>query len=572
MGKDSTEKLEILRHSTSHVMALAVKQLFPGTKIAIGPPIEDGFYYDFDIPKRVVTEDLQKIEKKMRQIIQNNYKFEKIEKKREEAIKFFKNKKEDYKVEILNELSDEMVTIYKTGPFFDLCKGPHLNSTGEIKYFKLLSVTGAYWRGDENRQQLQRIYGTAFFTEKELKEYLSLLEKAKEIDHRKLGRRLGYFDIYSEYGAGLVFWLPKGVILREIIENYWKKIHKERGYQLVITPHIAKSELWKTSGHLQFYKEYMYSQTKMKEEEYIIRPMNCPAHVMIYKSQIRSYRDLPLRLCELGTVYRYERSGVLHGLLRVRGFTQDDAHIFTTFENLGDEIIEVLKLTFEILERFGFKEYEIRLSTKPERYIGSDRNWEIAESALEESMKKLGLHYEIDPGEGVFYGPKIDVKIKDCLKRLWQCSTIQIDFNLPQKFKLTYRDKNSREKIVVMIHRAIFGSLERFVGILLENYAGELPLWLAPIQVAVMNITTKQAGYATEVAKKLEEFGIRCRVDTEDETLNYKLRNAILEKIPYIVIVGKREESEEKISVRDKNKNLGLMKIEEFRDFLKSKI
>jgi len=543
--------LQTLRHSAAHILASAVVELFPGTKLGIGPAIENGFYYDFDLPVKLTEDDLPKIEQKMLQIIEKDYKFIRQEIDKQQAIKMFKERNEIYKLELLNEINEDKVSIYIHNNFVDLCRGPHINSTGELKYFKLLSVSGAYWRGDEKNPQLTRIYGTAFFTKEELEKYLQQLEEAKKRDHRKLGRELELFDIYEEeFGSGLVFWLPKGAIIRKIIEEYLRELHLKNGYQIVYTPHIAKSVLWEISGHLGFYSEYMYSPMDIEGQKYIIKPMNCPGHVLIYKSKLHSYKELPIRLFELGTVYRYERSGVLHGLMRVRGFTQDDAHIFCTPQQVQQEIMNLLDTVVKVLNKFGFKEYSIKLSTRPQKYIGDLDNWELAENALKTALENKGLPYEIDPGEGVFYGPKIDLKIKDAIGRLWQCSTIQVDFNLPQRFDVKYRDSDGQDKYVIMIHRALLGSLERFFAVLIENYAGVFPLWLAPVQVKILPISDKFLDYSKKILLQLQNNGFRVELDDSETTLQYKIRVAISQKIPYVVIIGQKEQQENKISVR----------------------
>lgn len=563
--------LQTLRHSASHIMASAVLELFPGTKLGIGPAIEDGFYYDFDLPVKISDSDLPKIEQKMFEIIEKDYKFIRQEITKEEAKKLFKERNEIYKLELINEIPEEKVSIYTHNNFVDLCRGPHINSTGQLKYFKLLSVSGAYWRGDEKNPQLTRIYGTAFFTKEELDEYLNRLEEAKKRDHRKLGRELELFEIFEEkFGSGLVFWLPKGAIVRKIIEDYLKEFHLKNGYNIVYTPHIAKTNLWETSGHLGFYSEYMFPPMDIEGQKYIIKPMNCPGHVLIYKSKLHSYRELPLRFFELGNVYRYERSGVLHGLMRVRGFTQDDAHIFCTPENVEEEILSLLDTVVKILEKFGFKEYHIKLSTRPEKYIGDLEHWDLAENALKTALGKKNLKYEIDPGEGVFYGPKIDLKIKDAIGRLWQCSTIQVDFNLPQRFDVKYRDKDGQDKYVIMIHRALLGSLERFFAVLIENYAGVFPFWLAPVQVKILPVSDKVLPYAEEIKNKILKNNFRVELDDSASTLQYKIRYAITQKIPYVVIIGQKEQKSNQISIRrygsDKTEILG---IEQFVEELK---
>ncbi len=552
MNKDSINfDLETLRHSASHILASAVVELYPGTKLGIGPAIEDGFYYDFDLPIKISEDDLPKIEEKMSEIVKKNYKFIKQEISKEEAIEFFKQKNETYKLELINEISDNKVSIYTHNNFTDLCRGPHIESTAQLKYFKLLSVSGAYWRGNEKNPQLTRIYGTAFFTKEELDEYLNRLEESKKRDHRRLGRELELFEIFEdEFGSGLVFWLPKGAIIRKIIEDYLKEFHLKNGYQLVYTPHIAKINLWEKSGHLSFYSENMFSPMEVEGQKYIIKPMNCPGHVLIYKSKLHSYKELPLRFFELGNVYRYERSGVLHGLMRVRGFTQDDAHIFCTPENVESEILSLLDIIVKILDKFGFKEYSIKLSTRPDKFIGDLKHWDLAEKALKTALEKKGLKYDIDPGEGVFYGPKIDLKIKDAIGRLWQCSTIQVDFNLPQRFDVKYRDKDGQDKYVIMIHRALLGSLERFFAVLIENYAGVFPFWLAPIQLRVLPISEKFLRYAFEVKEVFEEHNFRTEVDVSSSTLQHKIRDGITQKVPYLIIVGQKEQQERKVSIR----------------------
>jgi threonyl-tRNA synthetase len=574
MNNSKNFDLQTLRHSASHIMASAVVELFPGTKLGIGPAIEDGFYYDFDIPTKISEDDLPKIEQKMREIIEKDYKFLRQEISKEEAIKLFKEKKETYKLELLQEIPDEKVSIYIHNNFVDLCRGPHINSTGELKYFKLLSVSGAYWRGNEKNPQLVRIYGTAFFTKEELEEYLNKLEEAKKRDHRKLGKELELFDIFEEeFGSGLVFWLPKGAVIRKIIEDYLREFHFKNGYQIVYTPHVAKSNLWEVSGHLSFYSEYMFSPMDVEGQKYIIKPMNCPGHVLIYKSKLRSYKELPIRFFELGTVYRYERSGVLHGLMRVRGFTQDDAHIFCTPETVEDEILRLLDTVVMVLSKFGFKEYNIKLSTRPEKFIGDLEHWELAENALKTALEKKNLKYEIDPGEGVFYGPKIDLKIKDAIGRLWQCSTIQVDFNLPQRFNVRYRDKDGQDKYVIMIHRALLGSLERFFAVLIENYAGVFPLWLSPVQVRILPISEKFIDYANEVKIKLEKENFRVEIDDTSSTLQYKIREAIKQKIPYLVILGQKELQNKEVSVRQYGSGkTNTYKIDEFIENLKKQI
>jgi len=566
--------LSTLRHSCSHVMAEAVKILWPETKLAIGPSIEDGFYYDFDKNEPFSNEDLLKIEQQMQKIIAKDEPFLRQELDRAEAVDLFKKINEDYKVELIKDLPNETVSIYKTGKdFLDLCRGPHVKSTGEIKFFKLLSVAGAYWHGIETNPMLQRIYGTCFNTQKELDEYLKNLEEVKLRDHRKLGPGLGFFDIYhEEAGAGLVFYHPKGALLRTIIEDYEKKEHLKRGYQMVITPHIMEAGLWKTSGHLDYYKENMYT-LKVDEKEFVLKPMNCPGHILIYKSKTRSYKDLPIRLFELGTVYRREKAGVLHGLLRVRGFTQDDAHVFCLAEQLPQEIKAIIDFVFDTMKVFGFDSVGIELSTRPEKSIGSDEDWQRATDALESALKEKGLKYDVNAGDGAFYGPKIDIKLKDALKRTWQCATIQCDFALPKRFALTYVDAEGKEKQPIMLHRVLLGSLERFIGALIEHYKGELPLWLSPTQVLLIPIKEQGALYAQKVKEELERNQIRVDIDIRNDTLDKKIRNAELNKIPYCLILGDREAKQAQVSVRKKGRgDLGAVALDKFIEELINQI
>jgi len=571
----ANRELDTLRHSCSHIMAAAVKELYGlKVKLGIGPSIEDGFYYDFDKKEPFTDEDLKSIEKKMREIIKQDEPFLREELSRKEALGLFKKLKEDFKVELINELPDEKVTIYKTGEqFTDLCRGPHIEATGKIKAFKLLSVAGAYWHGIETNPMLQRIYGTSFLTQKELDEYLKNLDEAKKRDHRKLGPALGFFDIYHEQaGAGLVFYYPKGAVLRTIIEDYEKKEHLRRGYEMVITPHIMQSGLWQTSGHYEYYKENMYT-FKIEDKEFVLKPMNCPGHILIYKSKNHSYRELPLRFFELGTVYRHEKAGVLHGLLRVRGFTQDDAHIFCLPEQLKDEIKAIIDFVFDTMKVFGFNEVSIELSTRPEKYIGTEKDWENATRALEESLKEKSLAFGINVGEGAFYGPKIDIKLKDALKRKWQCATIQCDFALPKRFNLTYIDSDGKEKQPIMLHRVILGSLERFIGALIENYGGALPLWLSPVQVTVIPIKTEFQEYAGKVVRHLQEKCIRVKLDNRNETLDKRIREAEIEKLPYILIIGQREMASDSVAVRKRGEgDKGSVSLEEFLDKLNLQI
>jgi threonyl-tRNA synthetase len=534
--------LNSLRHSTAHVMAQAVQELFPGTKLTIGPPIEDGFYYDFDGDHRFIPEDLEKIEKRMRQIVEGNHAFTMSTHSSEEARAFWSQRGEKYKVELINDFNQPTVTYCAHDTFVDLCRGGHVESTRDIRHFKLLRIAGAYWRGDEKREQLQRIYGTAWPSKQELDDYLKRLEEAKKRDHRDLGPRLGLFTILPDtIGPGLIFWLPKGATLRKIIEDYLRTLLERNGYQFVVTPHIAHVDLWKTSGHWGFYQENMFSPMKIDDQEYLLKPMNCPGHIQIYKTGLHSYRELPLRIAEMGTVYRYERSGVMHGLLRVRGFTQDDAHIFCRPEQIGEEVEKIIDLTLEVLKTFGFSEYSVSLSTRPEKFVGDPENWERAEKALAESLTRKGLKHDIDAGGGAFYGPKIDIKIKDSLGRYWQCSTVQVDFNLPERFDLTYRGDDGKDQRVIMVHRALLGSVERFIGILIENYGGAFPVWLAPVQVKILTISQDQDAYAQKTAEALRAQGFRVEIDLRNEKIGYKIREGTMEKVPYLVIMGKQE-------------------------------
>ncbi len=560
-------------HSTAHILAAAVKELFPGVKLGIGPAIENGFYYDFYRKEAFTPHDLKEIERKMRELIKKNLVFERIEKKKNEAIALLKKLDEPFKTELAQELPDENLSFYRNGNFIDLCRGPHLTSTGEIKAFSLLSNAAAYWKGDENRESMQRIYGISFPTKEELDNYLKLIAEAKLRDHRKLGKQLNLFSIHPEAGAGLIYWHPKGATVRKIIEDFLIAEDLKRGYELVYTPHIANLNLWKTSGHWDFYQELMYPPMKLENQEFVVKPMNCPGHILIYKTRLRSYRELPIRWAELGTVYRLEKSGVLHGLLRVRGFTQDDAHIFCRPNQLENEIISAIEFATFILQSFGFKRYEILLSTQPKKYVGSQENWEKATNALKQGLDKKGLAYSIDPGEGVFYGPKIDIKVKDSLGRSWQCSTIQVDFNLPERFNLKYIDDTGKEREPIMIHRALLGSLERFFGVLIEHYKGAFPLWLSPWQTIVLPITEKENDYAEQVKKKLSAAGIRSKLNLEQEKIGKKIRNAELEKLPYIVIVGKREAEKSTVALRERGKgDCGERNLEEFILQLKEEI
>ena len=567
----SDEGLDILRHSTAHLMAKAVMDIYgPDLKIAIGPSIDDGFYYDFDRKTPFTPEDFEAIEAKMLETVRGGIPFEREVVSRAEAIELFEKKGELYKVELIKEIEDDTVSLYQLGDFVDLCRGPHVPNSSFLQVYKLIKVAGAYWRGDEKNAMLQRLYGTAFADKKMLKKYLNDLEEAKKRDHRKLGKELNLFTISDQVGPGLILWQPKGALLRKLIEDYWKDEHYKHDYELLYTPHIAKLDLWKTSGHLDFYNENMFSSMDIDEVQYQLKPMNCPFHIAIYNSQMRSYREFPLRWCELGTVYRYERTGVLHGLMRVRGFTQDDAHIFCRPDQLEDEISNILELNLKILETFGFDQYDIYLSTRPEKYVGSDEHWEKSTDALKQALEKRGLEYQLDPGEGVFYGPKIDIKIKDVLGRSWQCSTIQVDFNLPERFEVNYIGEDGKEHQPIMIHRALMGSLERFIGVLIENYAGAFPIWLAPVQARIMNITDAQSEYCEKVYRELRQSGIRIEKDLRNEKLNYKIREAQLAKIPYMLVIGDREAESDTVTVRERSgKNLPPMSVEDFATKIK---
>ncbi len=542
------ERLEIMRHSAAHVLAEAVQSIFPDAKFGIGPAIENGFYYDFDLPRSLTPDDLPLIEAKMGEIIALNTPFIGQETAKEEARALFAA--QPYKLELIDEIPDEKVGLYQQGSFVDLCRGPHVSSTGEIKVFKLLSIAGAYWRGDEHRPMLQRVYGVAFDTEEALTEYLKKLDEAAKRDHRKLGKELDLFSIHEEAGPGLVHWHPKGAVIRRVIEDFWKDEHIKRGYDIIYTPHIAKLDLWKTSGHWEFYRNYLYSPMEVEGQEYIIKPMNCLGHILIYKTNQHSYRELPLRYAELGTVYRYERSGVLHGLSRVRGFTQDDAHIFCRFDQLEDEVAGVLDLALFMVDTFGFSNYQILLSTRPEKYAGTIQTWDEATETLSRALARQRLPYNIDPGEGVFYGPKIDIKFEDAQGRGWQGPTIQVDFNLPQRFDVTYVGEDGQEHLVAMVHRTVLGSMERFLASLIEHYGGAFPVWLAPLQAMVIPVADRHLDYARKLEDELKGEGVRVGVDARSETVNLKIRQAQLDKIPCMLVVGDREVAASTISVR----------------------
>ena len=567
----SPEALEIIRHSTSHLMAQAVKSLFPKAKVTIGPAIETGFYYDFDVDSPFTPEDLEKIEEKMRQLAGTGLVVERQELAKAEAVKLFREMGENYKVEIIEALDTEKVSLYRQGDFIDLCRGPHLPSTSFCRAFKLTSIAGAYWRGDEKNKMLQRIYGTAFADKKELDAYLERLEEAKRRDHRKLGKELDLFSFCDEVGAGLVIWHPKGAMLRTIIEDFERKEHFKRGYDIVVGPQILKTELWQRSGHYDHYRENMYF-TEVEGQGYGIKPMNCLAHMMIYKTQLRSYRDLPLRFFELGTVHRHERAGVLHGLLRVRGFTQDDAHIICTPEQLDGEIKGVISFVNDVMAIFGF-DYEMELSTRPEKSIGSDEDWERATTALLGALKDSGRAFEINEGDGAFYGPKIDIKLRDALDRRWQCATIQCDFTLPERFDLTYVDADGERKRPVMVHRVILGAIERFIGVLIEHFAGNFPVWLSPVQATVLTVTDNQIPYAQLAFEELRKAGIRVQKDFRNEKLGFKIREAQLQKIPYMLVVGDKEVETLTVTPRFRDgRNIPSMKTNEFADFIAGEV
>ena len=566
-----SEKIEKLRHSASHVMAEAVHSLFPSVKFGIGPVIEDGFYYDFDLPRSLTPEDLPVIEAKMAEIIAQDLPFTHEEVEKEEARRIFAY--QPYKLELIDEIPDERMTIYRQGSFIDLCKGPHVSSTGEIVAFKLLSIAGAYWRGDERRPMLQRIYGVAFDTQKELNQHLERLVEAAKRDHRRLGRELDLFSFHEEAGPGLVHWHPKGATVRRIIEDFWIEEHLKRGYEIVYSPHIAKLDIWKKSGHWELYQEHLYSPMDVEGQQYLIKPMNCPAHILMYKTKLRSYRELPIRWAELGTVYRYERSGVLHGLTRVRGFTQDDAHIFCRPDQLEDEVVGVIEFALFMMRTFGFKEYEVLLSTRPEKYAGTVEIWEEATETLDRALKRLALPYEVDPGEGVFYGPKIDIRLRDALGRAWQGPTTQVDFNLPQRFDVTYVGVDGMAHPVVMVHRTVLGSMERFLGCLIEHYAGAFPVWLAPVQAVVIPIADRHVDYALKVEAELKAGGMRAEADVRPERMNLKIREAQLQKTPYMLIVGDKEVASSTVSVRLRSgEDLGGQTIAAFREMARAVI
>ena len=564
-------QLERMRHSAAHIMAEAVECLFPGVKFGIGPTIENGFYYDFELSRPLTPEDLSVIESKMREIISQDVPFITEEMSKDKAQKLFAT--QPYKLELINEIPDTAVTIYKQGSFTDLCRGPHLASTGEVKAFKLTHLAGAYWRGDEKRPMLQRIYGVAFESQKELDNYLAWQAEIIKRDHRKLGKELDLYSTHEEIGPGLICWHPKGALIRQIVEDLWKIEHIKRGYDIVYTPHIAKLDLWKTSGHWEFYQDYLFSPMEIEGQQYMLRPMNCLGHILIYKSQLHSYRNLPLRYAELGTVYRYERTGVLYGLARVRGFTQDDAHIFCRPDQVEEEVMGVLNLIQFMMSSFGFDEYELLLSTRPEKYAGTVSMWEEATGSLKNVLEKLELRYEVDPGEGVFYGPKIDIKLRDALGHVWQGPTIQVDFNLPQRFDVCYIGEDSSEHNVVMIHRTVLGSMERFLACLTEHYGGAFPVWLSPVQAVIIPIADRHVDYARKIEGDFKNEGIRVRVDGRSERMNLKVREAQLEKVPYMLIVGDKEVASSSASLRLRSgEDLGLENLVQVKSKIRTAI
>ncbi len=567
--------LEALRHSASHILAQALKRLYGKVRLGIGPSIEQGFYYDVEMEHRLVPDDLSAIEEAMKAIVKENLPIESRTLDRKEAIELFSERDEPYKLELIREMpQNEVISIYQQGEFLDLCKGPHVESTGEVKFFKLLSIAGAYWRGSEKNPMLQRVYGTAFYDKKELKQYLFNLEEAKKRDHRKLGRELQLFFFDENIGSGLSVWLPKGAKLRQIIEQYLIEKHEKNGYQYIRTPHLGLSGLWETSGHLSYYRESMFPAMDIEHQQYMVKPMNCPFHMAVYTNDMHSYKELPIRLFELANVYRNEKSGVLHGLLRVRGFTQDDAHIFCMPDQLEQEIKNAMELTRDILNDFGFQQYKIYLSVRDknnpdQKYIGDPQQWDIIENQFEEIVQRMDLEYQVDPGEAKFYGPAIDIKIKDALHREWQCTTIQVDFNLPTRFKLNYIGEDGQEHLPMVIHRALLGSMERFISILLEHYGGDLPVWLAPVQIRLVPISDDNLAYVLKVAQSLKDHGFRAEVDQRNDRMNAKIRRAEKEKIPFVAIAGKTEEEESTLSIRLRHgKNLGNMPIASFIELM----
>ncbi len=566
--------LEIIRHSTAHLLAQAVQDLFPDAQVTIGPVIEDGFYYDFAFERPFTPEDLEAIEKRMGELAKADLAVSREVMSRDEAVAYFRGIGEEYKAEIIASIpEDEEIGLYGQGDWKDLCRGPHVPSTGHLRAFKLTKVAGAYWRGDSNNEMLQRIYGTAWPDKKALKAYLHRLEEAEKRDHRRIGQELDLFSVQEDAGGGLVFWHPAGARIRRVIEDYWRDRHIDGGYELLYTPHIALETLWHTSGHTDFYRESMYKPMVEDEQLYQLKPMNCPFHVLVYQDRLRSYRELPIRWAELGTVYRHEMSGALHGLMRVRGFTQDDAHVFCREEQIADEVLGVLNLTLSMLEDFGFERFEVNLSTKPEKAVGSDAIWDKATRALEAALEARGLDFILDEGGGAFYGPKIDVKIEDAIGRKWQCSTIQLDFNLPERFDMEYVAEDGERRRPIMIHRALLGSLERFFGVLIEHFAGKFPPWLAPTQAVVMNITDRQGEYAERLAESLKNQGFRVAVDLRNEKIGFKIREHTLQRVPYLLVVGDREMESGTVAVRSRGgEDLGSMAPDAFAEHLAAEI
>ena len=566
LGEQSFEDRDgarTFRHTTSHILAQAVKKLYPDAKLAIGPAIDDGFYYDFEFSSPISSDDFKAIEKEMKKIVKERLPMERFTLPREEAIALMKERNESYKVELIEDLpEDAVISFFRQGDFVDLCAGPHLSNTGYVKAFRLTSLAGAYWRGNEKNKMLTRIYGTSFPDKEQLEAHLARIEEAKKRDHRKLGKELGLFTLMEE-GPGFPFFLPKGMILKNTLIDYWRKLHEREGYQEISTPILLNKKLWETSGHWDHYRENMYT-TEIDEEEFAVKPMNCPGGMLVYKSQPRSYRDLPLRIGELGLVHRHEKSGQLHGLMRVRCFTQDDAHIFMTQEQITDEIKGVMRLINEVYSKFGFI-YHVELSTRPENSIGSDEDWELATQGLRKSLEGIGMEYVVNEGDGAFYGPKIDFHLEDSLGRTWQCGTIQLDFQLPMRFEAEYMGADGEKHRPIMIHRVVYGSIERFIGILIEHYAGKFPLWLAPVQVKVLPISEKFFGYAGDILQSLKAAGIRCEMDNRDEKIGYKIRSAQMEKVPYMLIVGQKEEESQTVSVRSREDgDLGSFALEDF--------
>lgn len=586
---DSAEGLQVLRHSTAHLMAAAVQALFPEAKFAIGPAIEDGFYYDMELPRPLAPEDLPILEAKMRELAAQRHPYQRSEMSLADALAWARENRQDFKVEILETIAQSRepraqsreeevegltgeveagtatVSFYQTGSFVDLCRGPHVPDTSWLTAFRLTHIAGAYWRGDERRPMLQRIYGTAFHTQEALEQHLFRLEEARRRDHRRLGRELDLFSVADEVGGGLILWHPKGGIIRKIIEDFWRDEHLANGYDLVYTPHVGRAKLWQKSGHLDFYQDLMYPRMEGEGNDYYVKPMNCPFHIMIYQSKVRSYRDLPLRFAELGTVYRFERAGVLHGLLRVRGFTQDDAHIFCTAEQMDEEITRAVRFSLFFLRTFGFKDYEVYVATRPEKFVGEPGQWDVATEALKRAAERAGQTYELDPGGGAFYGPKIDIKVKDALGRPWQCTTVQFDFNLPERFGISFVGEDNRQHRPFMVHRALLGSMERFLGVLIEHYGGAFPAWLAPVQVRLLPVADRHHAYAASVVARLRADGLRGEVDTRNEKIGFKIREAEVQKIPYILVVGDKETAAGTVSVRLRGgQDRGVMPLADF--------